>query len=94
MYHVERTSPRAFEFEIDGCEYSVPSLAQMPLDTVRAYAEAVKGGDDLSFVLWIVANLFPEDAQDAVGKLPIDQVSGLIRAYIAESGEGVGESKA
>lgn len=94
MYHVEQTKKRTFEFEVGGVEYSVPSLSQLPLDTVKEYAEAIKSGDDLTFVLWILGNVFPADAAEAVGKLPIDQVSGLIHAYIAESREAVGESRA
>ena len=94
MYKVGQPKKRAFEFEVDGKAYSVPSLAQMDLETIKAYAEAVKGGDDLSFVLWIVDNLFPADAAEVVRKLQLDQSAPLIRAYIAEGAETVGESKA
>ena len=94
MYSVGQPSKRTFDFEVDGKAYSVPSLSQMNLETVKAYAEAVRTGDDLSLVFWIVENLFPADAAAAVKKLQVVQVSGLIHAYIAESRESVGESKA
>lgn len=94
MYTVGQPKKRTFEFEVDGKVYSVPSLATLDLDAIMAYADAIRGGDDLAFVLYIVDNIFPEDAAACVRKLQLGQSAPLIRAYIAEGSETVGESKA
>ena len=94
MYIVERTDARVFEFEIDGKTYKAPSIASLPLGQAESYAEAATGGNDMAFATWVIDNLFPEEARDAVRSLTLDEARGLLQAYIKESAVSPGESQA
>ena len=52
MYIVGMDEPKVFEFEIDGKQYRVPSVANMSIEKAREYADASKR-DGFSFALWI-----------------------------------------
>lgn len=90
MYIVGIEEPRVFEFELDGETYRVPSVASMSIEKAREYADASKR-DGFSFALWIVDNLFPEDAREAVSELTISQLGALLGAYAQDAGVTLGE---
>lgn len=93
MYTVKSEPAQAFEFEIEGEAYAVPSISSMTLAQARAYAEASKGGG-FSFAEWVVDNLFTEEAREAVSRLTIAQLGQLLEAYANFSGVTPGESQA
>lgn len=90
MYIVGMDEPKVFEFEIDGKQYRVPSVANMSIEKAREYADASKR-DGFSFALWIIDNLFPEDAREAVSGLTISQLGALLGAYAQDAGVTLGE---
>ena len=90
MYIVGMDEPKVFEFEIDGKQYRVPSVANMSIEKAREYADASKR-DGFSFALWIVDNLFTEDAREAVSGLTISQLGALLGAYAQDAGVTLGE---
>ena len=91
MYIAARTTPAAFEFEVDGVTYSATALQSIPMDKAREFVSEAAKGDDMGFAVWVIENLFPEESREAVYSLGIGDAAALVKAYMSNSQASAGE---
>jgi hypothetical protein len=93
MYQVEEES-HVFEFERGGKEYSVPCLQDIPLDTFKEMQKRIDeaGEERESEAIYATLDLIEAYAKGSTKGMSMRQATNLVKAYIAETGDNLGES--
>ena len=94
MYKVEKNT-EAFEFEVDGKEYSVPTMQNLPLKAFREIQAKVRNAQDGTTeetAVYAMLDMFEELAPGCTETLTFSQALDLMKAYTDYNGEDLGKS--
>lgn len=89
MFVVPEATKTDFEFQLDGDDYAVPLLSNMPFDASQEFAKAAT--DDREATQWIIANVFEKHAPEAMRQMTAGQWRALFDAYLQASSVTPGE---
>ena len=88
MFEVKSRNPRVFRFAVNGAEYSVPLLNDMPYATIKALADVRATGEPFKIFEWYISDVFEKFAPGSTEKLTYDQAISLLEAYDKECNSG------
>lgn len=88
MFTIETGETRTFEFSIDGKEYEVPLLSELPIPTVKEFLEVRKSADGAEAAIWLAENVFEAYAPGCTEHLKTSELAALVGEYAKESSLG------
>ena len=95
MYKVD-TSVETFEFDVDGKEYSIPTMQNLPLKVFREIQSKVRGANDgmtEETAVYALLDTFETLAPGCTETLSFAQAVDLMKAYTTyKGGEPLGKS--
>ena len=88
MFEINSQNQRVFRFKVNGKEYSVPLLNDMPYTTIKALADVRSKGDSFAIFEWYISDIFEKHAPGSTAALTFDQAVSLLEAYDKECNSG------